>query len=81
VAERNIRDYKLEGRVNPIESDLYENVPFKKYDLIVTNPPYVNSGSMASCRRNTCASRRSPWPAARTAWTWCARSSTAPPSA
>jgi ribosomal protein L3 glutamine methyltransferase len=46
VAERNIRDYKLEGRVNPIESDLYQNVPFKKYDLIITNPPYVNSDSM-----------------------------------
>ncbi|MDB5745771.1 MAG: ribosomal protein N(5)-glutamine methyltransferase [Massilia sp.] len=48
VAERNIRDYKLEGRVNPIASDLYENVPFKKYDLIVTNPPYVNARSMAT---------------------------------
>jgi len=48
VAEQNIRDYKLEGRVNPIESDLYSNVPFKKYDLIVTNPPYVNSASMAA---------------------------------
>ena len=47
VAERNIRDYKLEGRVNPIASDLYENVPFKRYDLIVTNPPYVNARSMA----------------------------------
>jgi len=47
VAERNIRDYKLAGRVNPIESDLYENVPFKKYDLIITNPPYVNSDSMS----------------------------------
>jgi len=47
VAEHNIREYKLEGRVNPIESDLYEHVPFKKYDLIVTNPPYVNSSSMA----------------------------------
>jgi ribosomal protein L3 glutamine methyltransferase len=47
VAERNIRDYKLDGRVNPIESDLYENVPFKKYDLIITNPPYVNSESMS----------------------------------
>lgn len=46
VAERNIRDYTLEGRVNPILSDLYENVPFKKYDMIVTNPPYVNSDSM-----------------------------------
>lgn len=48
VAERNIRDYQLEGRVNPISSDLYENVPFKKYDMIITNPPYVNSASMAS---------------------------------
>jgi ribosomal protein L3 glutamine methyltransferase len=48
VAERNIREYKLEGRVNPIVSDLYQNVPFKKYNLIVTNPPYVNSESMAS---------------------------------
>jgi ribosomal protein L3 glutamine methyltransferase len=46
VAEHNIRDYKLEGRVNPIASDLYENVPFKKYDLIVSNPPYVNAASM-----------------------------------
>ncbi|WP_426193223.1 50S ribosomal protein L3 N(5)-glutamine methyltransferase [Massilia sp. DWR3-1-1] len=48
VAEQNIRDYKLEGRVNPIASDLYANVPFKKYDLIVSNPPYVNSASMAA---------------------------------
>lgn len=48
VAERNIREYKLEGRVNPIVSDLYENVPFKKYNLIVTNPPYVNSESMST---------------------------------
>ena len=47
VAERNIRDYKLDGRVNPIASDLYEKVPFKKYDMIVTNPPYVNSASMS----------------------------------
>ncbi|MFL6707044.1 MAG: 50S ribosomal protein L3 N(5)-glutamine methyltransferase [Massilia sp.] len=48
VAEHNIRDYHLEGRVNPIASDLYQNVPFKKYDLIVTNPPYVNADSMTA---------------------------------
>ncbi|QYF92459.1 50S ribosomal protein L3 N(5)-glutamine methyltransferase [Massilia sp. PAMC28688] len=47
VAERNIADYKLEGRVNPILSDLYQNVPAKKYDMIITNPPYVNSASMS----------------------------------
>ncbi|MFP5390729.1 MAG: 50S ribosomal protein L3 N(5)-glutamine methyltransferase [Gammaproteobacteria bacterium] len=47
VAQRNVRDYQLEGRVNLIQSDLYADVPFKKYDMIVTNPPYVNSQSMA----------------------------------
>ena len=47
VAERNIRDYKLDGRVNPIVSDLYQNVPVKKYDMIITNPPYVNADSMS----------------------------------
>ncbi len=46
VAERNVRTYQLEGRVNLIASDLYQNVPFKKYDLIITNPPYVNAVSM-----------------------------------
>ena len=46
VAEINIRKYELAGRVHAIASDLYQNVPSKKYDLIVTNPPYVNSASM-----------------------------------
>ncbi|WP_317205222.1 50S ribosomal protein L3 N(5)-glutamine methyltransferase [Janthinobacterium sp.] len=46
VARRNVSDYKLEARVNLIESDLYQNVPAKKYDLIISNPPYVNSASM-----------------------------------
>ncbi|QGZ38786.1 ribosomal protein L3 glutamine methyltransferase [Pseudoduganella flava] len=47
VARKNVETYKLEDRVNLIQSDLYANVPAgKKYDLIITNPPYVNSGSM-----------------------------------
>lgn len=48
VAKRNIEDYQLEKRVHLIQSDLYEKVPAKKYDLIVSNPPYVNSTAMAS---------------------------------
>jgi ribosomal protein L3 glutamine methyltransferase len=47
VARRNVDDYALQDRITLIESDLYANVPDKKYDLIVTNPPYVNAGSMA----------------------------------
>ncbi len=51
VAEKNVRTYQLDGRVNLIQSDLYQHVPFKKYDLIVTNPPYVNSVSMSQLPR------------------------------
>ena len=48
VARKNVETYKLEDRVNLIQSDLYANVPAgKKYDLIITNPPYVNSSSMS----------------------------------
>jgi len=48
VAKRNVEDYQLEKRIHLIQSDLYEKVPAKKYDLIVSNPPYVNSTAMAS---------------------------------
>ena len=47
VAKRNVASYDLQERVNLIQSDLYTNVPQKKYDLIITNPPYVNSDSMS----------------------------------
>ncbi len=47
VARRNVADYALQDRITLIHSDLYNAVPDKKYDLIVTNPPYVNSASMA----------------------------------
>ncbi len=48
VAKRNVDTYKLQDRVTLIESDLYTNVPAKKYDLIISNPPYVNSASMGA---------------------------------
>ncbi len=49
VAHRNVEDYQLQERITLIESDLYAKLPKgKTYDLIVTNPPYVNSESMRS---------------------------------
>lgn len=48
VAKRNVEDYQLEKRVHLIESDLYKKLPPQKYDLIISNPPYVNSKAMAS---------------------------------
>ena len=47
VARINVATYALEDRITLIESDLYTNVPLRKYQLIVSNPPYVNSQSMA----------------------------------
>jgi ribosomal protein L3 glutamine methyltransferase len=47
VAKINVTTYGLEQRISLIESDLYNNVPDKKYQLIVSNPPYVNSNSMS----------------------------------
>jgi ribosomal protein L3 glutamine methyltransferase len=46
VARRNVGEYELDQRITLIESDLYGAVPDKKYDIIVSNPPYVNSGAM-----------------------------------
>jgi ribosomal protein L3 glutamine methyltransferase len=48
VASRNVADHGLQDRISLHESDLYEKLPAKRYQLIVTNPPYVNAGSMAT---------------------------------
>ena len=48
VARRNVDDYGLESRVNLIESDAFAAVPGKRYDVIISNPPYVNAESMAN---------------------------------
>ncbi|HDX8615494.1 TPA: 50S ribosomal protein L3 N(5)-glutamine methyltransferase [Aeromonas dhakensis] len=48
VAERNINDHGLEQQVIPIRSDLFRDLPVgDKYDLIVSNPPYVDSEDMS----------------------------------
>lgn len=46
VAKRNVADYGLEEQINLIQSDLFAALPGKRYDLIVSNPPYVNAPSM-----------------------------------
>lgn len=47
VARINVDEYELQDRITLIESDLYTKVPDKKYNLIITNPPYVNADSMS----------------------------------
>jgi ribosomal protein L3 glutamine methyltransferase len=47
VAEINRQNHGLEERLHLIESDLFESVPEKSYDIIVSNPPYVSAPEMA----------------------------------
>lgn len=42
VAQKNVADYGLEQRVHLIQSDLFDELQEKQYDIIVCNPPYVN---------------------------------------
>jgi ribosomal protein L3 glutamine methyltransferase len=47
VAERNVADYSLSDRIELIHSDAFKNLAGRKFDLIVSNPPYVNAESVA----------------------------------
>ncbi|WP_297323811.1 50S ribosomal protein L3 N(5)-glutamine methyltransferase [Nitrosomonas sp.] len=46
VAHKNVQDYGLKERIDLIESDLFSALQGKHYDLIISNPPYVNAESM-----------------------------------
>lgn len=41
VARRNVADYGLASRVSLIEGDLFQPLKGRRYDMIVSNPPYV----------------------------------------
>ncbi len=48
VAKRNVADYELAERINLVESDLFTQLPGRKYDLIISNPPYVDAESVTA---------------------------------
>ncbi|MDB5781613.1 50S ribosomal protein L3 N(5)-glutamine methyltransferase [Caballeronia mineralivorans] len=46
VAHRNVDDYDLDSRVALYEGDLFAPLPVGRYEVIITNPPYVNALAM-----------------------------------
>ena len=46
VARNNIRRHRLQGRVRVSRADVYEGLEGRRYDVIVSNPPYVSAAEM-----------------------------------
>lgn len=48
VARRNLALHGMEERIRLLQGDLFEPTGKKRYDLIVTNPPYVATAEVAA---------------------------------
>ncbi len=48
VARRNVDDYGLQDHIRLVRSDLFGELADKQYDLIISNPPYVDAPSVAA---------------------------------
>ena len=46
VARRNVDDYGLAKRVRLVKSDMFAGLRGRRYDLILSNPPYVKAAAM-----------------------------------
>jgi ribosomal protein L3 glutamine methyltransferase len=51
VAARNVADHGLEDRLTLHRGDLFKPLGGRRYDLIISNPPYVDAEGMASLPR------------------------------
>jgi ribosomal protein L3 glutamine methyltransferase len=58
VARRNVADYRLASRVRLVQSNLFKAIALRRYDLIVSNPPYVDAAAMARLPAEYCAEPR-----------------------
>jgi ribosomal protein L3 glutamine methyltransferase len=48
VARQNLINHHLTDQLDLYESDLFEHIPAQRFDLIVSNPPYVDADDMAA---------------------------------
>jgi ribosomal protein L3 glutamine methyltransferase len=58
VAARNVREHGLADRITLAQGDLFAAVSGKRYDLIISNPPYVDAQGMADLPRECLAEPR-----------------------
>ncbi|MED5419849.1 MAG: 50S ribosomal protein L3 N(5)-glutamine methyltransferase, partial [Pseudomonadota bacterium] len=47
VAAINVRKHGLEERIRLVQSDFFDQVDARQYDLIVSNPPYVDARNIS----------------------------------
>jgi ribosomal protein L3 glutamine methyltransferase len=48
VARRNVEQHGLQDRIRLIEGDLFSGLGAERYDVILTNPPYVTEAAAAA---------------------------------
>ncbi|MEM9101576.1 MAG: 50S ribosomal protein L3 N(5)-glutamine methyltransferase [Pseudomonadota bacterium] len=48
IAEKNVETYELSDDVELIQSDVFEGIEKQAFDLIVSNPPYVDAYDMST---------------------------------
>ena len=48
VAARNVADYSLGGRIELVHGDLFAALGPRRFDLILSNPPYVTAQAIAA---------------------------------
>ena len=58
VAARNVREHGLEGCITLARGDLFEATGSRQYDLVISNPPYVDAQGMAGLPRECLAEPR-----------------------
>ncbi len=51
VCRRNVRRLGLETRVRPLRADHFSGLPRRRYDIIVSNPPYVGRAELRGLPR------------------------------
>ncbi len=52
IAKLNAKNNNVEDRITFISSNLFQNVPEEKYDIIVSNPPYIKTKDIKTLNKD-----------------------------